>query len=519
MSEVGQSTALFGESIDLAALSPDFTLIGRSDAIRRRVAVIKETAESGSKFPSLILGSIDAATRTWAYLQAPQYSARPALVTPEVFDTWIARFTDDASALTQVPIDATDEQSRFSHESLSLATLEEETSPVIRFVGATLFDALQSGASDVHIESDPRGLVVKFRLDGVLVKVTRVDGLESAEQIVSRVKVLSELDIAERRLPQDGRLSVSFRGRAIDVRVSVMPSVHGEDVVMRILDRQHLAHELQGLTLERLGFDSSTVATLKAMCHLPYGMVLVTGPTGAGKTTTLYAALTETRDDSVKVITIEDPVEYQLNGVLQIPVNEKKGLSFARGLRSILRHDPDRILVGEIRDRETAEIAVQAALTGHLVYTTVHANSAFDVLGRFSQLDLDLRDLSAALNGVLAQRLIRRVCLDCAKTRDATQGERAAFARSPWAQDPLRLVNAVGCERCRFTGYRGRLAIGEVLRLTPAMKTAFTAREGLDALRELAFSAGMISLRHRALQLVGQGLTTVEEMDRVTLVE
>ncbi len=498
----------------LARFDPTFDLISLSEAARRRVAVVNDDG-----LPAIVFGATDGATRTWAYLRAPAACARPMAASAEAFDLWLARFAGSASALGETSVSENARTTLAEGESLSLAAIGAESNPVVRFVAATLFDALQSGASDVHLEADLRGLVVKFRLDGVLARITRIDAREMAEQIVSRIKVLSELDIAERRLPQDGRLSVSFRGRSIDVRVSVMPSVHGEDVVMRILDRQHLAQELEGLTLARLGFDPDTVASLKALCALPYGMVLVTGPTGSGKTTTLYAALTETRDESLKVITIEDPVEYQLDGVLQIPVNEKKGLTFARGLRSILRHDPDRILVGEIRDKETAEIAVQSALTGHLVYTTVHANSAFDVLGRFSQLGLDLHDLSAALNGVLAQRLVRKVCPTCARPRESTDRAMRELRTATMGVDVSRMVHAVGCERCRFTGYKGRLAIGEVLRLTAPLKAAFVERRSTGELRELAAQTGMVSLRERALRLALAGLITLEEVDRVTLAD
>lgn len=498
----------------LARLNPTFDLIPLSEAARRRAAVVDDDGR-----PAIVFGVADSATRTWAFLRAPEACARPLSAHAEAFDRWLAQFSDAASALDGAALGQTSHELPTDGETLSLAAIDAESNQVIRFVAATLFDALQSGASDVHLEADLRGLAVKFRLDGVLARITRIDAREMAEQVVSRIKVLSELDIAERRLPQDGRLSVSFRGRSIDVRVSVMPSVHGEDVVMRILDRQHLARELEGLTLARLGFDPETVASLKSLCALPYGMVLVTGPTGSGKTTTLYAALTETRDESLKVITIEDPVEYQLDGVLQIPVNEKKGLTFARGLRSILRHDPDRILVGEIRDKETAEIAVQSALTGHLVYTTVHANSAFDVLGRFSQLGLDLHDLSAALNGVLAQRLVRKVCPSCCRPRSPTDAQLGPPSGVAPDRDWSRLVIAVGCERCRFTGYKGRLAIGEVLRLTAAMKAAFVERRSTEELHELASQTGMVSLREQALRLAADGLTTLEEVDRVTLAD
>jgi general secretion pathway protein E len=494
--------------------SPRFDVVPLAEAARRRVAIADVDGAAAA-----IFGTRDVTARSWAYLRAPWACGRVHVVAPEVFDRWLAAFEADVRALEPAGGASAAGVQGSTRDSLSLASIDGESNVVVRFVAATLYDALQTGASDVHLEADARGLAVKFRLDGVLARITRIDSRETAEQAVSRIKVLSELDIAERRLPQDGRLSVGFRGRSIDVRVSVMPSVHGEDVVMRILDRQHLARELEGLTLARLGFDAVTVESLKSLCALPYGMVLVTGPTGSGKTTTLYAALSETRDDALKVITIEDPVEYQLDGVLQIPVNEKKGLSFARGLRSILRHDPDRILVGEIRDRETAEIAVQSALTGHLVYTTVHANSAFDVLGRFSQLGLDLHDLTAALNGVLAQRLVRKVCPACAAPRAAEPGRLAELHAAGLEPSVASFARAVGCERCRFTGYRGRIAIGEVLRLTGELKEAIVGRQPARELRALAAGSGMVSLRHRALQRAAEGITTLEEVDRVTLAD
>src|SRR5262247_2313913 len=308
-------------------------------------------------------------------------------------------------------------------EDLSLRSISEDTSSVVKLVNSTLYDALKSGASDIHLEATASGLVMKYRVDGVLALAGSVAGTETAEQVISRVKVMSELDIAERRVPQDGRFKVSARGREIDIRVSVMPSIFGEDAVLRILDKQNLADEVKGLRLDRLGFDSEPLAFLRRLSNEPYGMLLVTGPTGSGKTTTLYAAVTEINNGRDKIVTIEDPVEYQLPGVLQIPVNEKKGLTFARGLRSILRHDPDKILVGEIRDPETAQIAVQAALTGHLVFTTVHANSVFDVIGRFMHMGVDPYSFVSALNGIAAQRLVR---LSCTPSRVSRPGRCAA---------------------------------------------------------------------------------------------
>src|SRR5579859_1575944 len=296
---------------------------------------------------------------------------------------------------------------------LSFASVSEAASPAVKLVNSTLYDALKAGASDIHMESTAGGLAVKYRIDGVLDRGTSVNGTETAEQVISRLKVLAELDIAERRVPQDGSFRVEAAGREIDLRVSIMPSIHGEDAVIRILDKRAMMAAYGALRLETLGFDAASLVTLRGLAEEPHGMLLVTGPTGSGKTTTLYAELTEIHNGRDKIITIEDPVEYQLPGILQIPVNERKGLTFAKGLRSILRHDPDKIMVGEIRDRETAEIAVQSALTGHLVFTTVHANNVFDVIGRFMHMNVDLYGFVSALNAILAQRLVRLICPHC----------------------------------------------------------------------------------------------------------
>jgi general secretion pathway protein E len=325
----------------------------------------------------------------------------------------------------------------------------------------------------------------------------RVDSNELAAQSVSRIKVMAQLDIAERRVPQDGRLQIGYRNRTIDVRVSVMPSIHGEDAVLRILDREHLAQSLAGLTLTKLGFDEPSRTALHSLCRKPHGMLLVTGPTGSGKTTTLYAAIAETHQSRDKIITIEDPVEYQLPGVLQIPVNERKGLTFALGLRSILRHDPDKILVGEIRDAETAQIAVQSALTGHLVFTTVHANTVFDVVGRFDQFGIDAYTFASAINGVLAQRLLRRVCPHC-----AMRSEGGALL-------------AKGCEHCRGTGYSGRFALGELLLMTPALKALVARRAPQIEIQAEAERSGWRSLRDQAMDAVALGITTLDEVERV----
>ena len=391
-----------------------------------------------------------------------------------------------------------------------------DSSPIVKLVHSTIFDALRTGASDIHLESTHAGLVVRYRVDGVLITVATVNGADVSEQVISRLKVMSELDIAERRVPQDGRFKTAVNGRPIDFRVSIIPSVFGEDAVLRVLDKQALTDELRGLRLDALGFDPKTIARLRRLSALPYGMLLVTGPTGSGKTTTLYAAISETHTGSDKFVTIEDPVEYQLPGVLQIPVNEKKGLTFARGLRSILRHDPDKIMVGEIRDPETAQIAIQSALTGHLVFTTVHANNVFDVMGRFVHMGVDAYSFVSALSGILAQRLIRVVCEQCAESVRPPRALLDESGVSVVATATYNFRAGRGCLHCRGSGYRGRKAIGELLVLNDEIREAFIARVPVRQLKELAVKAGVRFIRDAALDLVRSGHTTLEEVNRVT---
>ena len=402
-------------------------------------------------------------------------------------------------------------------EDLSIRRISEDTSPVVRVVNSLLYDALKAQASDVHLESDATGMAIKYRIDGVLDPAGRIDDLQSAEQAISRIKVLAELDIAERRVPQDGRFQVRIDGREIDLRVSIMPAVHGEDAVIRILDKERLADESRALRFESLGFDKDTIETLRRLSRLPYGLLLATGPTGSGKTTTLYAALGEVNTGKDKIVTIEDPVEYQLSGVVQIPVNEKRGLTFSRGLRSILRHDPDKIMVGEIRDGETAQIAVQAALTGHLVFTTVHANSVFDVIGRLLHIGVDPYNLVSALNGVVAQRLVRLTCPHCAAE------DPADLSHLPRAERELlagkKLLRGQGCGQCRASGYRGRRAIAEILILDDELREAIASRSSMSLIKRLARERGMRSIRRVGLDLVASGRTTLDELDRVTFSE
>ncbi len=407
---------------------------------------------------------------------------------------------------------------RHTTEELSFERISETDSTVVRLVDSTLYDALRTGASDIHLEATATGLAIKYRIDGVLTRAEGLDGVELAEQVISRIKVMSELDIAERRVPQDGRFRARHGGREIDFRVSVMPSVYGEDAVVRVLDKQTLSDRLRGLTLDQLGFDAELIGRLRRLSAEPHGMLLVTGPTGSGKTTTLYAVITEVNKGLDKIITIEDPVEYQLPGVLQIPVNERKGLTFARGLRSILRHDPDRIMVGEIRDPETAEIAVQSALTGHLVYTTVHANNVLDVLGRFVHMGVDPYNLISALNAVMAQRLVRIVCSHCAVEERPDAAALAESQIATQALDAYRFVRGRGCGHCRGTGYRGRKAIGELLVMNEDLRELIVARAPARKLREAALAAGTVPLRNAALELVKAGISTLEEANRVTFV-
>ena len=418
-------------------------------------------------------------------------------------------------SFTQTPAGLADTASNI--ETLSLANLAESGSPAVKLVNSTLYDALRAGASDVHLETTPAGLTVKYRIDGVLDEITQVGGRALAEQAISRLKVLSDLDIAERRVPQDGSFQVRALARLIDLRVSIMPSIHGEDAVIRILDKQAMIEAHGKLSLDALGFHVDALATLRELMNAAYGMLLVTGPTGSGKTTTLYAALSETQTGREKIITIEDPVEYQLPGVLQIPVNEKKGLTFARGLRSILRHDPDKIMVGEIRDRETAEIAVQSALTGHLVLTTVHANNVFDVFGRFTHMGLDPYALVSALNGIWAQRLLRLNCPHCSQAYKPTASELERAGIDANEASTYCFTKGMGCGDCRGTGYKGRRAIAEFLVLDDELREMIVQRQPVRQIKETARNKGTRSLLEAALEVVREGATTLEEVRRVTL--
>jgi general secretion pathway protein E len=489
LNDIAEKLHLAGIALDeMRGLAPAFDALPYADALRRCCVGLR--ADDGMLL--VVLGNpYDLDTQDWIEerLREPfGYRVAPAA---EV-EAYLSMQEAQLRALDGVSKDIQDEERGADRaQDISFESAAEADSTVVRLVTSTLYDALKAGASDVHLETSAAGLTIKYRIDGVLSIAESVPGNELAEQVISRVKVMSELDIAERRVPQDGRFKARREGREIDFRVSVMPSVFGEDAVLRILDRQALTSQLQGLTLDALGFQENVKQELRRLSTEPYGMLLVTGPTGSGKTTSLYAVISEVNQGQDKIITIEDPVEYQLPGVLQIPVNEQKGLTFARGLRSILRHDPDRIMVGEIRDPETAEIAVQSALTGHLVYTTVHANNAIDVLGRFQHMGVDSYNLVSALNGVLAQRLVRVFCKSC---------------------------RSRGCSECRGTGFRGRKAIGELLVLNDELRELIIARAPARKLKEAAAAAGTVALREAAMQLVQAGETTLQEINRVTFV-
>ena len=408
-----------------------------------------------------------------------------------------------------------------SDETISIEKLtsEEDISPIIRLVDTTIFTALERRASDIHIETNDDSLVVKYRIDGVLQLAMAPIAREHHMTILSRIKVMSELDIAERRVPQDGRFRVRYKGRLIDFRVSIMPTVHGENAVLRVLDKESMSEKFRKLTLDVVGFHEEDLRRFRRYITEPYGMVLVTGPTGSGKTTTLYAALNEIKSDEDKIITIEDPVEYQIRGITQIPVNEKKGLTFARGLRSILRHDPDKILVGEIRDQETAQIAINAALTGHLVFTTVHANNVVDVLGRFLNMGVEAYNFVSALNCILAQRLVRTICEYCMRPVHYDDEALHTSGLDPGEWRDFEFREGAGCIECGGTGYRGRTAIHELLDLTDPIREMILDKKPTSEVRRLAQQEGMKFLRESAIDRVRRGLTTLKEINKVTFIE
>mgnify|MGYP003587020919 CR=1 FL=1 len=404
-------------------------------------------------------------------------------------------------------------------DSLTVEKLTSDASPVIRLVDSTVFTAIQRRASDIHIETQDDAVHVKYRIDGVLQPAMRPIAKQFHGAIISRIKVMAELDIAEKRVPQDGRFKLRVPGKTIDFRVSIMPSVHGEDAVIRILDKESISEQFSELRLDILGFPESELKRFRKYIAEPYGMVLVTGPTGSGKTTTLYAALSEIKSPEDKIITIEDPVEYQLRGITQIPINEKKGLTFARGLRSILRHDPDKIMVGEIRDPETAQIAIQSALTGHLVFTTVHANNVLDVLGRFLNMGVEPYQFVSALNCVLAQRLVRTICIHCKRPAKVTRAMLEESGLDPALEHTHVFYEGKGCIECGGTGYKGRQAICELLDLSDRIREMILASRPTSEIKKAAREEGMRFLRECAVERVMLGVTTLREVNKVTFVE
>jgi general secretion pathway protein E len=478
---------------DASGATPDFVTMPVEAARRLRAVALEVTGDSAPRLGMLDPwddGRVQEASRHFP-AGLPHLVALPAALLDEWLGTGGSTEVDVASGTS--PLAA--------------------TGPVVGFVDDALRAAYQGGASDVHFECDRQGVTVKLRRDGVMSRLARMDDARRAEEVISRIKVLAQLDITERRTPQDGRFRATIAGRSIDLRVSIMPSVFGEDAVLRLLDKANLRSRDKTITLDALGFDAVNVDRIRELIELPHGMLLVTGPTGSGKTTTVYAALSEVNDGLEKIVTIEDPVEYELPGVLQIPVNERKGLTFAKGLRSILRHDPDRILVGEIRDAETAEIAVQSALTGHQVFTTVHANSVFDVTGRFRHFGLDMFGFMFSLNGIVVQRLVRTLCRHCAASRPVEEKEACWLSRL--GRIVTRVPRAAGCDACQGTGYGGRRVLAEVHVVDDGFRDLVVAGAPASELRARVAASNVATLQAQSGRWVVEGVTTPEEVKRV----
>jgi len=482
------------------------------------VLVLQHTDSARVDFSKIDL----ATSRTWRCAVIPREGASPVLAAEDPWDDLLVQRASRRLGMQATPAAVTRktlEQLLGEVPAPMVGTVKNDVlaqadGPIVAFVDSAIRAAFRGGASDIHFECDRGGVTVKHRLDGVMTRFARLDGTQPAQEVISRIKVLAQLDITERRLPQDGRFRFARDGESIDLRVSIMPSVFGEDAVLRLLDKAQLRSRDATISLDLLGFEEHNAQLIRELAGEPSGMLLVTGPTGSGKTTTLYAVLSEINTGVEKIITIEDPVEYELPGVLQIPVNERKGLTFAKGLRSILRHDPDRILVGEIRDAETAEIAVQSSLTGHLVFTTVHANSMTDVMGRFRHFGLDMFGFMSSLNGVVVQRLVRQLCPHCAGRRDPTARERSWLDGA--GQPQVRAVaHAVGCSYCGGTGYRGRFVVAEVHVVDDVLRDRVTEGAPVSALRRHGVEQGIETLAVQAARHVAQGRTTLEEVKRV----
>jgi len=513
LQQLGEQFAMpIVETVDMLKLSPALNLLPLLRAQQKRCALLR----TDQGLLGVISDPTDVDLMSWLDAQAQSPVSYALALASDVL-AYLNKLEESVKAVDSIVQEAGAHGPATQAELLSLLTVSDAASPAVKLLNSTLYDALKVGASDVHLESTPAGLSVKYRIDGVLDHAADVAGTVLAEQVISRLKVLAELDIAERRVPQDGSFRVLTNEREIDLRVSVMPSIHGEDAVIRVLDKRAMMSAQGALSLDTLGFDVSGLRTLRRWVEQPYGMLLVTGPTGSGKTTTLYAGIAEINRGRDKIITIEDPVEYQLPGVLQIPVNDKKGLTFARGLRSILRHDPDVIMVGEIRDRETAEIAVQSALTGHLVLTTVHANNVFDVFGRFTHMGIDPYAFVSALNGIWAQRLVRLNCPHCSEVYEPTPTELERLGLNATQQEGYRFMRGRGCGDCRGTGYKGRKAVAEMLSLTDEIRELIIEKKPIRQIKEAARRNGTRSLFEASLDLLANGETTVEEVLRVAV--
>ena len=502
------------ETADMLGWTPAHDVLPLARALKRCCALLR--AENGT-LVSVIPDPFDTELNEWitALARSP-VECRLALRSD--IQAYLTKLEESARAMDAVQFSVVGTAALGEGgEQISIQRIHEDESEVVKIVNSTLYDAIREGASDIHLRSSREGMVIKHRIDGVLGAAGPVLPRTVSERIISRLKVMADLDIAEHRVPQDGKLKVNAFGRAVDVRVSIMPTIHGEDAVLRILDKHSIIPADGVLRLSVLGFDPQVLTSLRALVHQPYGMLLVTGPTGSGKTTTLYAAISETNSGRENFLTIEDPVEYELPGVAQIPVNEAQGLTFERGLRSILRHDPDRIMVGEIRDKETAEMAVQAALTGHLVLATVHANNAYDVFNRFTYLGIDMYALTSALNGILAQRLLRKVCGHCAAEYAPSDDELTQLGLTRRDLEGRSLRQGAGCGDCRATGYKGRRAIVEILCLDDVLRRMIAEKRPIAEIKEQARLKGTRFLRDAALDLAFRGETTLEEVARVTL--
>ncbi len=513
---VGQLTAMPVLAMaDLHAGRPAFDVIPFAQASKRGCLPFRDA--SGA-LCCVVGNPFDDAVCSWAEHRVSEpftwHLAHPADI-----DAAFKRHEESARAMDQVAEVGAEgsDGGEDGGPQLSLRSISADESPVVKLVNSMIYDALMAGASDIHLETTPGGMQIKYRLDGVLADIRSVNGHQVAEEVISRIKYVARADISERRKPQDGRFNVPVEGRKVDIRVSVIPSIHGENAVLRILDKKALADEIKGLRLDGLGFDADLVARVRQLAREAYGMLLVTGPTGSGKSTTLYATVSEINDGVEKIITIEDPVEYQLAGVTQIQVDEEKELTFAKGLRSILRHDPDKILVGEIRDPETAQIAIQAALTGHLVFSTVHANNAFDVIARLVHMGIEPYNIVSAMNAIVAQRLIRKLCAHCSVPDQPAEALLTASRISAAEAGNYRFRKGLGCGHCRGTGFRGRKAIAELLFLTDELRELILQRVSVRELRAAAARGGMRGLREAALEAVQAGETTLAEINRVTL--